>query len=76
MLIRLDSNKNDREAIDEIFRVVHSVKGGAGIYLAALTTENPIYGGLKFFLDTVHTFESLLSMIRSKDCNFEKITLT
>jgi len=73
LLIHLDSNKNDRESIDEIFRVVHSIKGGAGIYLATISPESPIYDGLKLFLDTVHTFESLLSIIRDKEINFEKI---
>lgn len=72
LLIRLDSNKNDRESIDELFRVVHSIKGGAGIYLSALSKESPIYDSLKIFLDTVHTFESLLSMIRNKEFKFEK----
>ncbi len=72
LLIRLDSNNNDREAMDEIFRAVHSVKGGTGIYLAALSPDSRLSVGLKKFIDVVHTFESMLSIVRDKKCNFEK----
>jgi len=72
LLIRLDSNQNDMEAINEIFRAVHSVKGGTGIYLATLPPHSKVHLGLKKFVDVVHTFESLLALIRDKQYNFEK----
>nr|WP_253201690.1 chemotaxis protein CheA [Clostridium sp. DSM 17811] len=72
LLMRLDTNSDDREAINEIFRSIHSVKGGTGIYLAVLTTQSSLYIGLTDFLEVVHTFESLLTLIRDKECNFEK----
>jgi two-component system, chemotaxis family, sensor kinase CheA len=72
LLIRLDSDSGDREAINEIFRTVHSIKGGAGIYLATLPSQSNLYVGLKKFSEVVHTFESLLAMIRDKGCKFEK----
>ncbi|HEY5583305.1 MAG TPA: chemotaxis protein CheA [Ruminiclostridium sp.] len=71
-LIRLDSNSDDREAINEIFRAVHSVKGGTGIYLAVLDPQSNIHVALKKFSEVVHTFESLLALIRDKECKFEK----
>lgn len=71
LLIRLDSNNDDREAIHEVFRAVHSIKGGAGIYLATLPSHSQFHASLKTFLDVVHTFESLLALIRDKECDFE-----
>lgn len=71
LLMRLDTNSNDREAINEIFRAVHSIKGGTGIYLAALSSQSPEHSGLKKFSEVVHTFESLLALIRERECKFE-----
>jgi len=72
LLIRLDTNSDDREAINEIFRAIHSVKGGTGIYLAVLTPQSSLHMGLRGFSEVVHTFESLLALIRDKECKFEK----
>lgn len=72
LLIRLDTNSDNMEALHEIFRAVHSVKGGAGIYLAAIPAQSNVYVGLKKFSDVVHTYESLLSLVRDKGCKFEK----
>lgn len=72
LLIRLDSNKNDKDAINELFRAVHSIKGGTGIYLASLSPDSQLRVSLNNFLEVVHTFESLLSMIRDKECGVEK----
>ncbi|HOQ07280.1 MAG TPA: chemotaxis protein CheA [Clostridiales bacterium] len=71
LLIRLDTNNGDREAINEIFRAVHSIKGGAGIYLAALPAKSPEYSYLKDFAEVVHTYESLLALVRDKGCGFD-----
>lgn len=71
ILIRLDSNENDREAINEIFRIIHSIKGGTGLYLATLAPENRLYECIKNFMELVHTYESLLSLIRDKQYSFE-----
>lgn len=71
LLIRLDSNHEDREALHEIFRAVHSIKGGTGMYLAALSAQSPEYAGLKRFSELVHGFESLLALIRDKEYPFE-----
>lgn len=72
MLIRLDNDKRDREAINEIFRAVHSIKGGAGIYLSTMTDKDPFYEDTKNFLEVVHDFENLLSLIRDKHNDFDK----
>ncbi|MCR4434452.1 MAG: chemotaxis protein CheA [Clostridiales bacterium] len=72
LLIELDRNGDDREVINEVFRAVHSIKGGTGIYLAALSPQSPAYSGLKKFSEIVHTFESLLALIRDRGCKFEK----
>lgn len=72
LLIRLDTNSDDREAINEIFRAIHSIKGGTGIYLATLSPQSPAHPGLKKFSEVVHTFESLLALIRDRGCKFEK----
>ena len=72
LLIELDKNGDDRGAINEVFRAVHSVKGGTGIYLSALPPQSPIYSGLKKFSEIIHTFESLLALVRDKGCTFGK----
>lgn len=72
ILIRLDSDKNNREAINELFRLVHSIKGGTGIYLATLSGDSQLYSDVKKFQEVVHTFESLLSLVRDRQCSFEK----
>jgi two-component system chemotaxis sensor kinase CheA len=72
ILIHLNSNSDDREVINEIFRAVHSIKGGTGIYLSVLPPQNPAYLELKKFSEVVHAFESLLSLMRDKGYKFEK----
>lgn len=72
ILIRLDNNGDEWEAINEGFRLVHTIKGGAGIYLSTLSPEQPAYGAVKRFSEIVHTFESLFSIIRDKRCSFER----
>lgn len=71
LLMRLDSNSDDREAISEIFRIVHSIKGATGMYLAALPNQNAEYAALKNFSEVAHTFESLLALVRDKGCKFD-----
>jgi len=71
LLIELDKNEDDREVINDMFRAVHSIKGGTGMYLSALPPQSPVHLGLKKFSEVVHTFESLLALIRDKGCKFE-----
>ncbi|NSW89563.1 MAG: chemotaxis protein CheA [Firmicutes bacterium] len=72
LLIQLDINGDDRDVIHEMFRAIHSIKGGIGIYLATITHQSPYYSALKQFSEVVHTFESLLALIRDKELTFEK----
>lgn len=72
ILIRLDIDKNDNEAINEIFRAIHSIKAGAGLYLSTLTSDDTYYEYTKNFIEVVHNFESLLSMVRDKQYVFDK----
>jgi len=71
LLIRLDSNHEDREAINEIFRAIHSIKGVTGIYLSILPIQSIANEGLTKFSLVIHTFESLLSLVRDKGCKFD-----
>ncbi len=71
LLIRLDSNSADREAVDEIFRAVHSIKGGTGIFLAILTPHEELHEALKRFSEIIHSYESLLALIREHGYQFE-----
>ncbi|QNU66128.1 Hpt domain-containing protein [Ruminiclostridium herbifermentans] len=72
LLIELDKNSDNREAINDIFRSVHSIKGGTGIYLSALSAKNPLFSGLRKFSEVVHNFESLLVLVRDKVISFDK----
>jgi len=71
LLVRLERNGDDREAISEIFRAVHSIKGGTGIYLATLPPESLEHANLKKLSEVVHTFESLLTLVRDRECKFD-----
>jgi two-component system chemotaxis sensor kinase CheA len=68
----LVKNGTNREAVNEMFRAVHSIKGGTGLYLAALIQQSIEYSELKKFSEIIHTFESLLSLVRDKGCEFDK----
>jgi len=72
LIIRLDTDNDDREAINEIFRAVHSIKGGAGIYLAILPPQGEDYLQLQRFSEVVHNYETLLDLIRGNGRKFEK----
>ncbi|PKM75612.1 MAG: hypothetical protein CVU92_00375 [Firmicutes bacterium HGW-Firmicutes-17] len=71
LLMRLDRNGADREAINEIFRAIHSIKGGTGIYLAVINQQSALYMGLKQFSEIVHAYESMLALIRDKEYTFK-----
>jgi two-component system chemotaxis sensor kinase CheA len=53
-LLILDDDLSDDDAINELFRAFHTVKGGAGLF------------GLDIIVEFTHTAESLLSLIRDK----------
>lgn len=72
LLIHLDNNGDDRDVIHEMFRAVHSIKGGIGIYLVTIPHQSPYYSALKEFSEVVHTFESLLALVRDRGLTFEK----
>ena len=71
LLLRLDSNSGDREAVNGMFRAVHSIKGGTGMYLATLIPKSQEYSNVKNFSEVAHTFESLMAIIRDKSCGFD-----
>ncbi|NQZ89759.1 MAG: chemotaxis protein CheA [Colwellia sp.] len=55
-LLVLDEDFHDEDAINELFRAFHTVKGGAGLF------------GLNNIVDFTHHAESLLSLIRDEVC--------
>jgi len=71
LLIRLDADGSDKETISELFRAVHSIKGGAGVYLSTLSARCPEYSSLKKLSEIAHNFENLLALVRDKGLNFE-----
>lgn len=72
LLVKLDKDEHDIESINEIFRAVHSIKGGTGIYLAALMPKSDCFPVLKAFSEVAHNYENLLSLIRDGKLKFEK----
>lgn len=71
-LEQLASRGDDREVINELFRSVHSIKGGIGIYLSTVPHDSPDYLAFKDFSDVVHHYESLLALVRDRGLAFEK----
>jgi two-component system chemotaxis sensor kinase CheA len=72
LLMQMDNDGDDKDAINEMFRSLHSLKGGIGIYLAVISYQSPYYSVLKEFSEVVHTFESLLALVRDKGITFER----
>lgn len=72
LLIPQSDNSNHSEVINELFREAHSIKGDTGVYLATLPTQSCAHKALKKLSDDVHTFESLLAVMRDKGFKFEK----
>lgn len=72
LLIELDKNSQDKELVRDLFRLIHSIKGGIGIFLAALLPQSPLHVGLKKFSEIIHNFESLMACIRDRSYPFEK----
>jgi len=72
LLIQLENNGDDRNVIHEIFRSIHSIKGGIGIYLAIVPHQSPYYSTLKEFSEVLHTFESLLALVRDRELTIDK----
>jgi two-component system, chemotaxis family, sensor kinase CheA len=71
-LVQLDKNEQDKDSIKELFRAVHSLKGGTGVYLSTLLPQSAGIPVLKEFSEAVHDYESALSLIRDKNLIFDK----
>lgn len=54
-LVQLDQNKSDREALNDVFRAIHTLKGASS------------YLGLHQMKDLSHVFESILEKLRQKE---------
>ncbi|WP_027416402.1 chemotaxis protein CheW [Aneurinibacillus terranovensis] len=71
-LIKLDKEENNRNAINELFRAVHSIKGGTGLFIATEPKESPDFAVVKDFSNVVHSFENLLELIRDREIHFDE----
>ncbi len=75
-LSELDKEKNNRDAINELFRAVHSIKGGTGLFIATEPKESPNFAVVKDFSHVVHSFENLLALIRDREIRFDENLLS
>ncbi len=75
-LIKLEKEENNRDAINELFRAVQSIKAGTGLFVAAGQKESPQFAVVKDFSDVVHTFENLLGLIRDREIHFDENLLS
>jgi two-component system chemotaxis sensor kinase CheA len=71
-LLKLENEEDNPEAVNELFRAVHSIKGGVGLFIATESKESSNMAVLHEFTTLVHTFESLLTVIRDKKIKFGK----
>lgn len=74
-LIKLEKEENNLDAINELFRAVHSIKGGTGLFIATVPKESPHFAVVKDFSDVVHIFENLLELIRDREIHFDEKVL-
>jgi two-component system chemotaxis sensor kinase CheA len=75
-LIKLEKEENNRDAINELFGAVHSIKGGTGLFIATEHKESPHFAVVKDFSDVVHRFENLLELIRDREIHFDENLLS
>jgi two-component system, chemotaxis family, sensor kinase CheA len=71
-LVKLDKLESDEITINEMFRGIHSIKGGIGILLGVLKEDNIAYACAKNISLVTHSFETLLSIFRDKNLNFTR----
>ncbi|RII36361.1 chemotaxis protein CheA [Clostridium chromiireducens] len=71
-LVKLDKNGNDVSTINELFRSFHSIKGVAGVLLGVLKEDDHCLACAKDISLVSHSFETLLSILRDKNINFNK----
>lgn len=65
LLIKLDSAADDTEALAELFRRVHTMKGNLGLLLSVLASDAPLRTVLKDLLEVFQNKEELLERIRN-----------
>lgn len=65
LLIRLDSAADDTEALAELFRRVHTMKGNLGLLISVLASGNPLRTVLKDLLEVFQSKEELLERVRN-----------
>ncbi len=76
LLLNLEKSREDFGIINEIFRCVHSIKGGAGIVISSLAGDDIILPIVKQISQISHCFESLLSIIRDNKLMVEDDVIT
>jgi two-component system chemotaxis sensor kinase CheA len=75
-LSKLAKEENSREAVNELFRIVHNIKGGTGLFIATESKESPNYAVVKDFFNIVHMFENLLELIRDREIHVDEKILS
>lgn len=76
LLLKLEKSREDFGIINEIFRCIHSIKGGAGIVISYLASDSTILPLVKQISQISHCFESLLSIIRDNKFTVEDDVIT
>ncbi|HEY9060451.1 MAG TPA: chemotaxis protein CheA [Pseudobacteroides sp.] len=72
LLVKLDKSGEDHNTINELFRCMHSIKGGTGIISSALQSTSPISPVVKNISIVTHSFENILEVFRDKKLVFTK----
>lgn len=65
LLIKLDSAADDTDALTELFRRVHTMKGNLGLLLSVLASDNSLRTVLKELLEVFQNKEELLERVRN-----------
>ncbi len=72
LLVKLDKSGEDYDTINELFRCIHSIKGGTGIISSTLQSTSPISPVVKNVSIVTHSFENILATFRDKKLVFNK----
>ncbi|KNY26286.1 chemotaxis protein CheA [Pseudobacteroides cellulosolvens] len=72
LLVKLDKSGDDYDTINDLFRCIHSIKGGTGIINSTLQSTSPISPVVKNVSIVTHSFENILAAFRDKKLVFNK----
>jgi len=75
-LLKLESNPDDNESINEVFRSLHSLKGNSGLLISLIDQNTYEYHLLNYIKEVAHKGESMLQKVRDGELRVSPLIVT